>query len=122
MTLIEAKRKRASFLRSVKRELDAQNMSVIEGRAGAMVSEDELKGNFDVVVSRAVGSLPELLPIAMAYLKAEGIFIASGPPNGTLKGGKDLPRGMEPRTIGIPGFGSSRVFLIGVRRDVDGAK
>lgn len=120
ITLIEAKRKRASFLRAVKRELSAQNMSVIEGRAGAMASENELKGSFDVVVSKAVGSLPELLPIAMGYLKAEGIFIASGPPKGALRAGKDLPRGMEPRTISAPEFGFSQAFLIAARRDVDG--
>jgi 16S rRNA (guanine527-N7)-methyltransferase len=122
MTLIEAKRKRASFLRTVKRELNAQNISVIEGRAGQMASEAVLKDSFDVVVARAVGSLADLFPIAMGYLKAGGVFIASGPPKGVLRSGNDIPRGIERRAINIPELGSSRVFLTATKRYVDGTK
>lgn len=119
MTLIEAKRKRVSFLLAVKRELSAINISVIEGRAGTTPSESELRGSFDAVVLRAVGSIFELLPIAMGYVKAEGIFIASGPPDRVVRNRNDIPGAMEPRAISIPELGLRRLFLVAAKRHVD---
>ena len=57
MTLIESKRKRVSFLKTVRRELGLEKSVVIEeGRAEALVSEVVRRdGEFDVAVARAVG-------------------------------------------------------------------
>ena len=83
LTLIESKRKPVSFLASLKRELNLPEMEVLEGRAEDLAREfPSLVGRFDVVVSRAAGSLPQLIPTAMQYLRNGGVFITSGPPAG----------------------------------------
>lgn len=119
VTLIESKRKRASFLRAVQRELLVQNLNVIEGRAGDMTAELELEGVFDVVVSRAVGAPPELLPIAMRYLKTGGLFVASGPPiePPMMKG--ELTTCITPHTVTVPEVEARRVFMIAQKKGLD---
>jgi len=92
LTLIESRRKPVSFLASLKRELQLPDVEVLEGRAEDLVREcQSLVGRFDVVVSRSVGSLPKLIPTAMRYLKADGVFISSAPPAGKPR--PDLPVG-----------------------------
>lgn len=79
LTLIEARRKRVSFLKAVGRELGfGASLTVIEGRAEAVVLD--LEASFDVAVARAVGAIGQIAPIALGFLKPGGIFIASGPP------------------------------------------
>ena len=59
VTLIESKRKRVSFLKTLRRELGLENSVMVEeGRAEALVSEVVRRdGAFDVAVARAVGNL-----------------------------------------------------------------
>lgn len=106
VTLIEARRKRVSFLLAAQRELDLDNVAVKEGRAEALLEQEPaLSGRFDVVVARSVSPANALLPLAHKYLKVGGVFVASGPPN---------PLPQEPFEIirvGIPGTRKSRAFL-----------
>lgn len=106
VTLVEARRKRVSFLRVAQRELDLGNVAVKEGRAEVLIEQEpDLAGAFDVVVARSVGPVEALLPLALKYLKAGGQFVVSGPPN---------PLPQEPFKIvrvAIPGTRKSRVFL-----------
>lgn len=106
LTLVEARRKRISFLLAARRELDLGNVAVKEGRAEALLErEPDLAGAFDVVVARSVGPAEVLLPLARQYLKAGGLFVAAGPPS-------PLPR--EPFKIvrvAIPGTSRNRIFL-----------
>jgi 16S rRNA (guanine527-N7)-methyltransferase len=106
LTLVEARRKRISFLLAAQRELGLGNVAVKEGRAEALLErEPDLAGTFDVVVARSVGPAEALLPLARQYLKAGGLFVAAGPPN-------PLPR--EPFKIvrvAIPGTRKNRIFL-----------
>lgn len=106
VTLVEARRKRISFLLAAQRELDLGNVAVKEGRAEVVLEQEpDLAGAFDVVVARSVAPAEALLPLARRYLKAGGLFVASGPPN---------PLPQEPfkvvRVV-IPGTRRSRVFL-----------
>ncbi len=105
-TLVEARRKRVSFLLAAQRELDLGNVAVKEGRADVLLEQEpDLAGAFDVVVARSVGPPEALLPLARKYLKAGGLFVVSGPPN---------PLPQEPFKIvrvAIPGTRKSRVFL-----------
>ena len=56
LTLIEAKRKRVSFLLTACRELGLSDVQVLEGRAERLVDENPgVAGSFDAVVARAVG-------------------------------------------------------------------
>ncbi len=110
VTLVEARRKRVSFLLAARRELDLENVAVKEARAEALLEQEpDLAGTFDVVVARAVGPAAALLPLARNYLKAGGLFLATGPPN---------PLPQDPFTIVrvvIPGTRKSRVFLRAVK-------
>jgi 16S rRNA (guanine527-N7)-methyltransferase len=110
VTLVEARRKRVSFLLTVKRELKLDNVVVKEGRAEMLLEQEpDLTGGFDVVVVRSVGPAAGLLPLARQYLKPGGLFVASGPPN-------PLPQPpLEIVRVGIPGTRKGRVFLTAVK-------
>jgi 16S rRNA (guanine527-N7)-methyltransferase len=110
VTLVEARRKRISFLLAVQRELDLEDVAVKEGRAEALVEQEpELAGGFDVVVARSVGPATALLPLARKYLKPGGVFVASGHPN-------PLPQEpFEVARVGVPGTRKHRVFLKSVK-------
>src|SRR5580704_11745430 len=106
MTLVESKRKRVSFLRTVCRELGLVDVEVEEGRAELLALRDpELRGVFDVAVSRAVGAPEALLPLALPYLKRAGILVVSGPP------GHSDHHGCEEIQVHIPGKTRHRRFL-----------
>jgi 16S rRNA (guanine527-N7)-methyltransferase len=110
VTLVEARRKRVSFLLAVRRQLDLEDVAVKEGRAEALVEQEpDLAGGFDVVVARSVGPATALLPLARKYLKPGGVFVASGPPN-------PLPQEpFEVARVGVPGTRKHRVFLKAVK-------
>jgi 16S rRNA (guanine527-N7)-methyltransferase len=106
VTLVEARRKRVSFLLATQRELDLHHVAVKEGRAEALLqAQPELVDAFDVVVARSVGPAVELLPLALKYLKAGGLFLVTGPPS-------PLPRPpLEVVRVPIPGGRRTRAFL-----------
>ena len=113
LTLVEARRRRASFLTAVVRELALEGVSVLEGRAEDLVEVDpRLRGAYDAVVTRAAGPLPSILPLAMAFLRPGGRFIASGPPAGkplpTLP--RDTPHRWE--SVPAPARVGKRLFLL----------
>lgn len=87
LTLLEARRKRHSFLSNVVRELGLTDVRVLLGRAEALLeTEPRLIGAFDLVVLRAAGPLEAMIPVSLRFLKSGGRLIASGPP-----AGKPLP-------------------------------
>ena len=106
VTLVESRRKRASFLRTVCRELALDNVAVHEGRAERLVDEvPTLAAAFDVVVARSVGPAEALLALALNYLKPGGSFITSAPPD-------PAPRArLEPVRVRIPWSKGARTFL-----------
>jgi 16S rRNA (guanine527-N7)-methyltransferase len=110
LTLIESRRKRVSFLRTVLRELRLGDVTVLEGRAETIIRErQDLAGSFDAVLCRGVGSLEALLPTARSYLRRGGTFIASGPPIGQAV---RTPGAARLQVQDYPGLGTSRAFLI----------
>ena len=113
LTLIEARRRRVSFLTVVVRELALEGVSVLAGRAEDLLEADPgLRAAFDVVVTRAAGPLPSILPLAMAFFRPGGCFVASGPPAG--KPLPHLPRDTPHRWESLPAPGKigKRVFLL----------
>jgi 16S rRNA (guanine527-N7)-methyltransferase len=112
LTLVEVRRRRLSFLSAVVRELGLKGVSVLSGRAEALLkAQRELGGAFDVVVTRAMGPLRSVLPLAMAFVRPGGRFIASGPPAG--KPLPPLPRDPPHHWESLPAAGkTSRRFLI----------
>jgi len=81
VTLVEARRRRSSFLATVIRELRLEGVEVRWGRAEHLLeSEPTLREAFNVVVTRAAGPLDAILRLALGFLAPGGRFIASGPP------------------------------------------
>ena len=110
LTLVEAKRKRVSFLLAACRELSLLDVSVVEGRAEDLVgAESDLAEGFDAVVARAVGSEKRLFSLALRYLRPGGTVILAGSPSSTGHGG------MQVLKVSVPGSGRTRVFLRGLK-------
>lgn len=116
LTLIEAKRKRVSFLSALKRELALADLEILEGRAEEIIKQHPDKlGVFDVALSRAIAQTQGFLTAVASYLKPSGVFIAPGPP----KPGKlpAMPATMAARweMVPFPALGVRRYFLIASR-------
>ena len=79
VTLLEARRKRASFLSTVVRELGLRDIRVVNARLDE-VAED-LAGQFDAVVMRCAGKFGDLAAPAAKLLGPGGLIVASGPPS-----------------------------------------
>ena len=91
VTLIESKRKRVSFLKTLRRELGLEKRVVVEeGRAEALVSEVLRRdGAFDVAVARAVGNSSKWFD-SFAVSQARGCLHrlgAAAGPVGRFEGG-----------------------------------
>ena len=75
MSLVEANRKKSLFLDHMTELFDLRQISIVNMRA-----EEFGKGSgrekFDIVVSRALSSLPVNLEYAMPLLKKEGFYLA----------------------------------------------
>jgi 16S rRNA (guanine527-N7)-methyltransferase len=104
LTLLESRRRRASFLSAAVRELGLSGACVVSARA-----EDapELRGSFDAVAMRCAGSLERTLPLAAGFVAPGGIVVASGPPDVRPLTGADW--------VTVPGIraGSTRRFAVG---------
>lgn len=107
LCLVESKRKRVSFLRTVCRELDLTEITVVEGRADEATRVDPaLRAAFDVAVARAVARIERLEPLAAPYLKPSGLLIVSAAPEATV------PSGVRVARVSAPGASGTRVFHV----------
>ncbi len=106
LTLIEARRKRVSFLLAVCRELGLPDVAVKEGRAEDLIGhEPGLQASFDFAVCRAVGPVGRLFPVARQFLKPGGQLLVSGPPDPRIGPPFEVVR------VPVPGSARPRVFL-----------
>ena len=114
LTLIESRRKRVSFLRTVARELGLElDVRIFEGRAEAIREQVvESRGKFDVAIARAVMPIAELVPLALNYLGHGGKLIASGPPPEARHGLEITWPGMRWEVKKFPELGLERTFMI----------
>jgi 16S rRNA (guanine527-N7)-methyltransferase len=74
--LLEANRKKVSFLKHIIRLLKLSRIFVLHDRIENLIKTDEWKEKFDVAISRATFKLSELLPLGDFFLKPEGQLIA----------------------------------------------
>jgi len=114
LTMIESRRKRVSFLRTVTRELGLEmDVQIFEGRAEAILKQViESRGKFDVAIARAVMPVAELAPLALNYLDRGGKLIASGPPPEARDDLEITWPGMRWEVREFPQFGLRRTFMI----------
>jgi 16S rRNA (guanine527-N7)-methyltransferase len=81
VNLLEARKKRVSFLKAVKRKLNIPNLQILEGRAEELAEQEGLRNAFDIAISRATWNLKVFLQYASPFLHAAGIAIAMKGPH-----------------------------------------
>ena len=108
ITLVEAMRKKVSFLRQVCRLLQLGGISVIQARAESLHRDPAHREAYDLVTARAVTRLPETVALCTPFMKREGRLI--------------LPVGLrwlrEAETIRRPDIKIERVLHLSPDRDI----
>lgn len=80
VTLVEATRKKVSFLRQVCRLLQLRSTSVLQTRAEFLRKDPSHRQAYDVVTARAVARLPEAVTLCAPFVKSDGrIVVPVGP-------------------------------------------
>ena len=74
--LMDATGKKIRFLTIVAEELGLENVQAVQGRAEEMAHDPVYREQFDLVVSRAVSSLPVLLEYMAGFAKPQGMLAA----------------------------------------------
>lgn len=75
-TLVESRRRRASFLRAVARELSLDNAEVVHGR----IEEWRPRSRADVVLARAVADPEKIATLVTHVLAPDGFLLVTLPP------------------------------------------
>lgn len=76
VVLLDSLNKRVNFLNEVTTALELDGITAIHGRAEDMAREKAHRGQYDVVVSRAVANLATLSEYDIPFLKISGCFIS----------------------------------------------
>ena len=79
LVLVEARRKKASFLSTAVRELGLQRTRVVGHRAERLLeTEPDMDGWFDAVVARAAGRPAEVRDMSFVFLRPGGTLVLGG--------------------------------------------
>ncbi|MBR2384002.1 MAG: 16S rRNA (guanine(527)-N(7))-methyltransferase RsmG [Clostridia bacterium] len=76
LTLVESTGKKCIFLKEVIKELNLNNVEVLNGRAEDFGKDKKYREKFDHVTARAVARLNTLCEYCMPFIKVGGSFIA----------------------------------------------
>ena len=76
VSLLEASRKKTSFLKHVVRKLQLKDITVLHDRAENLLGDEACRGSFDALVSQATFKLPQLLALGAPFLAGGGVLIA----------------------------------------------
>lgn len=76
LVLLDSIAKKTAFLRHVTQKLKLSNVEIVTGRAEEIAHLLLYRQQFDVVVSRAVASLPTLVELALPFCRIGGKFVA----------------------------------------------
>lgn len=76
VTLVEATGKKCEFLKTVVKELNLENVTVINGRAEDIAKNANFREKFDVCTARAVARMNTLCEYCMPFVKVGGKFVA----------------------------------------------
>jgi 16S rRNA (guanine527-N7)-methyltransferase len=76
LTLVEASRKKSSFLAHIVRTLRLDGVQVLRERVETLMAAEHLSARFDTLISRAAFKLPDLIRMASFFLKPGGQLIA----------------------------------------------
>lgn len=76
VTLVEATGKKCEFLKTVVKELDLKNVTVINGRAEELAFDKNFREQFEVCTARAVARMNTLSEYCLPFVKVGGTFVA----------------------------------------------
>ena len=76
VTLIDASRKKVSFLKHIIRILELKNIDALQIRAEEFANKPGVAKKFNVIISRAFSSMTTFALTALPFLKKEGAIIA----------------------------------------------
>jgi 16S rRNA (guanine527-N7)-methyltransferase len=76
LTLLEATAKKAKFLGHLMERLGLDNVEITVGRAEEAAHNVQYREKFDLVLSRAVASLPALVELTLPFCAVGGRFVA----------------------------------------------
>jgi len=117
--LLDSSRKKTSFLRAVLRRLELRDIAAVNRRAELLLADEDFRGRFDTVISRAALKLPEYLRLGAGFLVPGGLLIAMKGPGyeAELEDSQPLLRDGEmkwsgSRDIHLPLTGDFRKILI----------
>jgi len=103
-SLVEASRRKATFLRHATRRLGLTGVRVLRCRAEELAGDPAEQGSYDLALARAVAPPPEQARLVRPFLRPGGLFLLQ---TGPEAGGPGAPD----RLLG-PGFGLVREFLL----------
>ena len=78
VVLVESRRRRASFLSTVVRELDLADVVVLADRIDS--APTQWRKAFDAAVARCAGPITKVIALAQGFVRDGGAIVASGPP------------------------------------------
>ena len=96
--LLEASRKKVSFLKELIRKAGLTGVTIIHERVEQVINNGRLQESFDCMISRAAFKMPELLNMGLHFLRPGGLLAA-------MRGPRD--EGANPnigQTIDIKGY------------------
>jgi 16S rRNA (guanine527-N7)-methyltransferase len=76
LTLLEATAKKAKFLEHLIEKLGLDDIEIVVGRAEEAAHKPQYREKFDLVLSRAVASLPTLVELTLPLCAVGGIVVA----------------------------------------------
>ena len=76
LVLLDSTAKKADFLHHLKQKLELDNVEIVVGRAEEVAHWVQYREKFDIVLSRAVASLPILVELTLPFCATGGSFIA----------------------------------------------
>jgi len=76
LTLLEATAKKAAFLAALVDALALEGVQIITARAEDAAHDASLRGQFDVVLARAVAPLPTLAELTLPFARVRGKVVA----------------------------------------------
>jgi len=76
LVLLEATAKKAKFLEHLINKLGLDDIEIVVGRAEEAAHKPQYREKFDLVLSRAVASLPALVELTLPFCAVGGSFIA----------------------------------------------
>lgn len=95
-TLVEASRKKASFLHHMVRSLRLAEVRVIQRRVEALAGDPTEQGAYDLALARAVAPPPEQGRLVRPFLGPGGLFLLQAGPGPLDPDGLDRLAGFEP--------------------------